>query len=300
MLAKAPDTDLLKDENPLVEALFNYRLIHVDAYVVHVDMVLQNEVAFKLTPESIDALIEYHRDVFTVNMAGNTWEWSEKELQLKALREEFVQAANRFVYRTNALALEGMEESGAGELICGRSEGVKEAIMGLFVPLLPPPPRVVEVVRPIPILPSSPKTGQWWSQPTVSSSNPAPVDPWNVVPSSPCFNQTNIAMTTELPLTMTACMSDADMEASWASIEFHEAMTEMETPSPTPSYSPPPAFLGTDGHYYEAPLAVTPIPQIPFSSMFAPQPCGASMGFNGFGSFGWDRYPETAFTTTII
>ena len=32
-----------------MEALFNYQLLHVEAYVVHIDMVSQNEVAFKLT-----------------------------------------------------------------------------------------------------------------------------------------------------------------------------------------------------------------------------------------------------------
>jgi hypothetical protein len=62
MMPKAPDADLWKDSNPLVEALFNYKTIHIEAYIVHVDLVLQNEVAFKLTPDSIESLIEYHRD----------------------------------------------------------------------------------------------------------------------------------------------------------------------------------------------------------------------------------------------
>jgi hypothetical protein len=52
MLPKAPDADLRKDSNPLIEALFNYQLLHVEAYIVYVDMALQNEVAFKLTPVS--------------------------------------------------------------------------------------------------------------------------------------------------------------------------------------------------------------------------------------------------------
>ncbi len=39
MLPKQPDSELRRDPNPLVEALFNYQLIHVEAYVVHVDMV---------------------------------------------------------------------------------------------------------------------------------------------------------------------------------------------------------------------------------------------------------------------
>src|SRR5947207_2458134 len=66
MLPKAPDSELRRDDNPLVEALFNYQLIHMEAYVVHVDMVSQNEVAFKLTPETIESLIDYHKDIYSV------------------------------------------------------------------------------------------------------------------------------------------------------------------------------------------------------------------------------------------
>lgn len=273
MLSKAPNSELRKDSNPLVEALFNYQVIHVDAYVVHVDLVLQNEVAFKLTPESIEALIDYHKDVYSVDIAANTWEWSEKETQLKKLQEEFVQAVNRFVYRTNALALEGMEEDGAGELLCGRSEEVKEAIMGLFLPLLPPPPppRTVEVVRPVPLLPNSPSTiASWWSQPTVPSPNPVPVDPWKVVPSTP-----NTTSPSEI---------DASM---WANLD----LDDLQTPSPLSTYSQP--FCST-GDYYSAPMPIAPIPPLPMPSLLTQQQCSVSAGFGGFG---WDRFQE--YTTTI-
>ena len=41
----------------LIEALFNYQLVaRIEAYVVHIDMVSQNEVAFKLTQDTIDSL----------------------------------------------------------------------------------------------------------------------------------------------------------------------------------------------------------------------------------------------------
>ncbi|KAI9803729.1 MAG: hypothetical protein M1833_000641 [Piccolia ochrophora] len=264
MLSKAPDSELCKDENPLVEALFNYQLVHVEAYVVHVDLVLSNEVAFKLTPESIESLVEYHKEVYSVDIAASTWNWSEKEVQLKKLQEDFVQAANRFVFRTNALALEGLEEDGAGELLCGRSEEVKSAIMGMFLPLLPPPPRIVDVVRPAPLLPSSTGSGNWWSESALSSPHPAPVDSWKVVPSSP------------------STVSSGDSHSSmWASI----GMTESQLPSPTPSYSQP---YCTSAQFYSAPPSIAPIPQLPLPSTLAPQ-CGANVGFGGFG---WDRYQE--------
>ena len=150
MVFKAPDAELRKDANPLVEAIFNYQVIHIEAYVVHVDMVLQHEMSFKLMPETIQALTEYHKDVYMVDVFPSTWQWPEKEAQLDKLQEEFVQAINRYVFRTGARALEGMEEEGAGELLEGRGEEVKNAIMGLFHPLLPS-----DVLRPAPLSGSS-------------------------------------------------------------------------------------------------------------------------------------------------
>jgi hypothetical protein len=59
-------------------------------------LVLQNEVAFKLTPDSIEALIEYYKDIHCVDIAANTYEWSEKEVQVKKIHEEFT---NSFIGR---------------------------------------------------------------------------------------------------------------------------------------------------------------------------------------------------------
>jgi len=268
MLQKAPEADLRKDPNPLIEALFNYQLIHIEAYIVHVDMVLRNEVAFKLTPDSIEALIEFHKEVHCVDISANTYSWSEKDLQVKKLHEEFIQAINKFVYRTHVSALEGLEEDGAGELLCGKSEEVKTNLMGLFLPLLPPPPRIVDVVRPQPLLPSSPVGANWWSQSNISPSVAAPVDSWRVIPSSP------------------STTSSVDSQSLWASV----GLNEIQLPSPTPSYSQP---YSTAGLYYSSPQVSAPIPSLPLPSMLAQQPCGIGMGYGGFG---WDRYQEYATT----
>lgn len=155
MLPKAPESDLRQDDNPLVEALFNYQLVHLEAYIVHVDMVLRNEVAYKLTPDTIEALVEYHKEIHCVDAKANIYDWSEKEQQCKKLHEDFVQAINKFVFRTHVTALEGLEEEGAGELLGGKAEEVKNNVLGLMKPLLPPPPRVVDVIRQPPLLPSS-------------------------------------------------------------------------------------------------------------------------------------------------
>lgn len=266
MLPKAPDSELRKDhQNPLIEAMFNYQLIHIEAYVVHVDMVSQHEVAFKLTPETIEALIEYHKDIYSVDVSASTWNWAEKEVQLKKLQEEFVQAVNRYVFRTGVRALEGLEEDGAGELLEGRGEDVKNAIMGLFLPLLPPPPRIVDVVRPAPLLPSSPGGVNWW-QPTqqVPPPHPAPVEAWRVVPSTP---SPTIATCGETQTTF------------WTNM----GLNDIQLPSPTPSFSQP---FNTTNQYYSPPQAPAPIPALPLPSVLAQQ-CGSSAVSTGFGGFGW-------------
>ncbi|EXJ85628.1 hypothetical protein A1O1_05994 [Capronia coronata CBS 617.96] len=274
MVPKAPETELRKDSNPLVEALFNYQLIHIEAYVVHVDMVSQNEVAFKLTTDTIESLVEYHKEVFSIDTAANTWTWSEKEQQLKKLHEVFVQAANKFVYRTSALVLEGMEEEGAGELLCGRSDEVRAAIMSLYVPLLPPPPRIVDVIRPTPLLPSSTGIDQWWPSQPLPAMPSGHVDAWKIVPSSPS--------------PVSSCDSGHNI---WSGV----GVTEVQLPSPTPSFSQPySSATYSVSHYYSAPTYGTPTTvssyqALPLPSMLTQQPCSTSATLN---TYGWDRYQE--------
>lgn len=277
MVSKAPDAELRKDSNPLVEALFNYQLLQIEAYVVHVDMVSQNEVAFKLTQDTIDALVDYHKEIFSVDTAANTWNWPDKDTQLKKLQEEFVQAANRFVYRTSALALEGLEEDGAGELLCGRSDEVRNQIMGLFVPLLPPPPKpVVEIVRPAPILPSSTIAETWWPSQHVSAVQPAPVEAWKIVPSSPS--------------PVSSCDSNHGI---WTGVGMPDVNS---LPSPTPSFSQPYTTAAYTTSYYTSspawsnpPTTTASMSHLPLPSMLSSQPCSTSAAM---GTFGWDRYQE--------
>lgn len=301
MLPKAPDADLKRDSNPLVEAIFNYQLIHVEAYVVHVDMVSQNEVAFKLTQDSIDALIDYHKDIYSVDVAANTWDWSEKEVQLKKLQQDFVQAINRYVYRTHVRALEGLEDDGAGELLEGRSEEVKNAIMGLFLPLLPPPPRIVDVVHPYGAPQMMHDPGHWWQGQHVSAHHEMqvpPMEPWRVLGSTPSPTMT----------------SGAESMASWPSMGFHSETYQNDTAvtSPASAYSQPsyeqaqqpqsqPDFTTQASHegytetsqmttadqYYSPEPVMSPMSSMPLPSVIAQQ-CGASAGpLGGFDSYPW-------------
>ncbi|KAF2767768.1 hypothetical protein EJ03DRAFT_275516 [Teratosphaeria nubilosa] len=265
MLPKLPDAELRKDDDPLVQALFNYQLIHIEAYVVHVDMVAQHEVAFKLTADTIEALIEYHKDIYSVDASASTYSWPEKEAQVKKMQEEFVQAANRFVFRTGIRALEGLEEDGAGELLDGRSEDVKSSIMNLFLPLLPPPPRIVDVIHPAPILPNNAVAGSWWA-PTqqLAPAHPGPVDSFKVLPSTPSP-------------TVTSC-SDSQSNAFWQDT----IVTHAQLPSPTPSFSQPYSSAPTT-HFYSSSECLAPLPSM------LPINCGIDYGMGGFNDYGWGQ-----------
>jgi hypothetical protein len=267
LLPKLPDSELTEDKNPLVGAIHNFQFVHVEAYIVHVDMVLRSEVAFKLTPDTIEALIEFHKDIFCANAKANTGEWAEKDQQCKKLHDDFIQAINKFVYRTHVTALEGLEEDGAGELLAGKSEEVKNNIMTLMKPLRQPPPKIVETIRQPTLLPSSSMNPSLWSHAHAPSPMPAHVDAWRVLPSSP-----NIAS------------ASADSSATlWASL----GMSDAHISPPAPAFSQP---FSSAGLFYSTPIVSAPIPALTLPSMLAPQ-CGISVGYN---SFGWDRYQEYA------
>jgi hypothetical protein len=276
ILTKAPDAQLEQDSDSPALAVDMYQIIHLEAYVVHVDMVLSNEVAFKLTKDSIDALVGYHKDVHCPNTKASTHDWSEKDQQCKKLHNDFVQAINKFVFRAPVSALEGLEEDGSGELLCGKSEEVKTNILGLMKPLLPPPPppppRMVDVVRQPPLLPNS---TSMWSQPT-----PAPVEAWRILPSSPGVPSSS---------------ATSPAASIWASVGLGDLQmpSHMSSPPSAPAMTLP---YTTAGLYYSSPVVSSPVmalPSLQLPSMLSP-PCGMGMGV---GAFGWERYHE--YTTTI-
>jgi len=270
MLPKAPDAELRKDSDPLVEAIFNHQLLHIEAYVVHVDMVSQHEVAFKLTADTIESLVEYHKDIYSVDASASTWSWPEKDAQVKKMQDEFVQAANRFVFRTGARALEGLEEDGAGELLDGRSEDVKNAVLNMFLPLLPPPPRIVDVVHPARILPNLSAPGHWWatSPQQAAPAHPQHVDSWRMLPSTPSP-------------TATTC---SDNQTFWQDMQYGAA----QLPSPTPSFSQPTAFTTAPSHYYSSPQCIAPLPAMEMPHHMSHH-CGYDMVMGGYNDFGWSQ-----------
>lgn len=269
ILPKFPDAEMPTDP---MEHLWANQLVHIEAYIVHVDMVLRNEVAYKLTTDTIAALVEYHEKVYMVDAKASTSDWSNKDHQAKKLHEDYVQAINKFVFRTHVSALEGLEEEGAGELLAGKSDEVKINLLNLWKPLVAPPPRMVEVIRQPTLLPSSPVNNNMWA---AHPQNLPAVEPWRMLSSSPSVAS---SMSPEMNQT-----------AVWGNIN----MAEMQLPSPPMSMVHP---QSTAGFFYSTAPVTAPIPAVPLPSMYAPNQCGVSFGMAA--GFDWQRYQD--FSTPIM
>lgn len=139
MLPAAPEAGTREYHSFLIMAC---QIIHIEAYIVYVDMVLKNEVAWKLTPDTIEALTQYHKDIHCEIAKSSTYNWSGKEQQCKNLHQDFIRAVNKYVYTTHVEALEGLEED--GELLRGKGNEVKTDILGLLKPISPPPGRLLD------------------------------------------------------------------------------------------------------------------------------------------------------------
>ncbi|KAH0536378.1 hypothetical protein FGG08_006752 [Glutinoglossum americanum] len=83
-LQSKPGSQLQKHPNLLVETISNYQIIHIEAYVVYVDLVQSKELAFKSTPESISGLAKYRRHIHLVDARNGRSEEAEK------LQHEFI------------------------------------------------------------------------------------------------------------------------------------------------------------------------------------------------------------------
>ncbi|KAJ3454883.1 hypothetical protein MRS44_013483 [Fusarium solani] len=166
MLPSTPEADFKGDANNLFAgAIMNYKIIHIEGYVVCVDMVLRNEVIYKLTKDTINTLIEHHKEVCCVAVA-NTCDRSDGEQWCKKLHEKFVQAINKFVFRTHVSALEGLEEGGTGEFINGKSDEMKREILSR---MKLPRQHAFDVIQQTSVFPMD----NVWSQPGMQSSQPA-------------------------------------------------------------------------------------------------------------------------------
>lgn len=179
---------LQKDESPLAEGRLNLPLIHIKAYVLYVEMIWQNEVALKLTPETIDALVDLHMKLQSADTAAYTLDLSERQAQLDNLRKEFLRAANTFMYRTNAIDLVGLNMDGTGELPFDSSEVAKVEILRLYEPSMPSP-RMAQ--RFSPVLPSPGVATPWTPEPVYPSGSANSWCTQSAIPTSGTSNHNN-------------------------------------------------------------------------------------------------------------
>lgn len=121
-----------------------YQLIHIEGHIEgHIDMASQHQITFKLTRETTEALIDYHKDFYLKTAPGFVYSWPWKAAQLEDLRSRFKHAVQSYTFRTDILAKEGLEELCVGELLGEGPRCVKGEILAMFEP---PGPRFTDIV----------------------------------------------------------------------------------------------------------------------------------------------------------
>ncbi|KAI6358505.1 hypothetical protein MCOR31_009846 [Pyricularia oryzae] len=108
--------------------------VHIEAFV---DDISCNNVAFKLTQDTIKALTRYHQD-------GNCFDGD----QHRKLDEDFTQYINSYVFWVPIFMFESLWEKIDVEQIHRQSENVKTSIMDFYKPPVAPPLKEVEPIRP--------------------------------------------------------------------------------------------------------------------------------------------------------
>ncbi|KAF3918481.1 hypothetical protein ABW21_db0204304 [Orbilia brochopaga] len=308
---KLPDAQIEQQSNPITDALLRYQFIHLQAYVVSIDMVQSHQIAFKLTKESIKSLVDYHKDVYMIDQVATTWHWAEKDAAVKKMHEDFVQRVNKYVFQTDKIALEGIEDDGAGELLCGQSEEVRNTISEFFLPLQQPAPKVVEVRAPTPTLASTPAPIGWWAPTAPMDQHMAPVEPWKILPSNNPAAQFTAGMT--------APSMTADNIPNWSFDELSDGnalafgtafMDENSVMGTTGPYT---ASMTASSEWWSPQVSPSPheqteqlpfmpattgyeMPSVSMPAMYTAQPCSSALNYGGFGWDNTNRYMDFATT----
>lgn len=97
----------------------HYETIHINGYADDLDTYCLGEVAFKLTPETINDLLGINKAMWFLNP------------------EELSTALKAFIYMTDANVLYNLDSEGTGELDANEAEIVKTQIMGILPALHP-------------------------------------------------------------------------------------------------------------------------------------------------------------------
>lgn len=125
MFPASPNTEL--------NGCFNsWMIVHIQAKVLCIDFIESQQVCFKLTPDTIEALIEHHRSVYCENFRAQCGGNAVVEAEIKGLMSLFELTVNSFVLRVGTCCLKEMGSDGSGELASHHSSQVKSAVLRLF------------------------------------------------------------------------------------------------------------------------------------------------------------------------
>lgn len=107
--------------------------ILITAFVACVDL-MSGRIAFKMTTESVEALVKYHGDYVRTTLSTATGKLDETSQQSEMRQDAFKQAVTEFAFYTDAELLASILSSPMKRLPDKVSEQVKRAIMDLFPP----------------------------------------------------------------------------------------------------------------------------------------------------------------------
>lgn len=135
MLPATPDIGLPEHSDLSDGASTRGQVIHIEGMVLYVDLVESQEVCFKLTDETIEALLDYHDSIHCVTLRANHINDNEIDGKMQVAKDAFFRAIHAFTFRTGKRCLLAIQANGSGELDLQRPMQVKSKIMALFKPL---------------------------------------------------------------------------------------------------------------------------------------------------------------------
>lgn len=106
--------------------------VHIQAKVFCIDFIESQQVCFRLTPGTIESLVDHHRNVYCENVRAQCSGNAAIDADIKKLTSSFELAVNSFVFRVKTCCLEDMQSDGSGELDSHYSSQAKAAILQLL------------------------------------------------------------------------------------------------------------------------------------------------------------------------
>jgi hypothetical protein len=108
----------------------------IQAHVVHIDMISRNEMGFKLTPETVQGLVDFYDNIpYHVRSASSNGSRNNDP------RRAFVQKVTDLVFCTSISALESLKKDGTGVLFGHQRMTARQAVDRLLISEIAPQPQ---------------------------------------------------------------------------------------------------------------------------------------------------------------